>query len=453
MSQDQTLDGTDGFGERDFGEQGAAPAFAEQAGAEAMPVLDYAHIGKRRTIQRVARFMLCVAIFLSGWSLLRVGTINLTLSDILLMFVLVVMLFRTELNTRPFSAMTVFWFVGLALMLGGLLLSTVVNGVVERWLIVAGQYLFAFLLIPMVFMGQDTTLTRRLPVLFVLGITVSQLIGVSASLLFEPADTLALMGDGFLTGNGRVGAMTGEPNPNGAMIAYALPMLFYCIQKRTIPLGIGLICGAMLVWGLLASGSFTGFAASIIATSVFLLVSGFGLFLRFALVAVVGAGLFFASGLPLPAAFENRVAGAISTGDLNQAGTFTDRSKLIDEAWQRADDNAIIGLGVDQYRVESFYGAPVHELHLLIWNEGGAIAFIGLLMLLLILIGGALSAVTRSKMEGAMILAVVAVFMVYSFSIPHMYSRQWILPVLLAMSTYFALQPVHLRSPQMWYRS
>ncbi|GMN04237.1 O-antigen ligase family protein [Erythrobacter sp. MTPC3] len=436
-----------------FDEHGAAPAYDEQAGAQAMPVLDYANIGKRGTIQRIARFMLCASIFLAGWSLLRVGPINLTLSDVLLMFVLVVMLFRTQLNTRPFSAMTVFWFIGLALMLGGLLLSTVVNGVVERWVIVAGQYLFAFLLIPMILMGQETTLTRRLPALFVLGITVSQLIGVSASLLFEPADTLALMGKGFLTGNGRVGAMTGEPNSNGAMIAYALPMLFYCIQKRTIPLGIGLICGAMLVWGLLASGSFTGFAASVIAVSVFLVVSGLGLFLRFAVVAVVGAGLFVASGLPLPETFEDRVAGAISTGDLSQAGTFTDRSKLIEEAWQKADDHVFIGQGVDQYRVESFYGAPVHELHLLIWNEGGAIAFVGLLMLLLILIGGALSAITKSRMEGAMILAVVAVFMVYSFSIPHMYSRQWILPVLLAISTFFALQPAHLKAPKMWYRS
>ena len=247
--------------------------------------------------------------------------------------------------------------------------------------------------------------------------------------------------------------MTGEPNPNGAMIAYALPMLFYCIQKRSIPLGIGLVCGAMLLWGLLASGSFTGFAASVIATSVFLMVSGIRLFVRFALVALVGAGLFVASGLPLPEAFEERVAGAISTGDLSQAGTYTDRSKLIEEAWQKADDNVFIGLGVDRYRAVSYYGAPVHELHLLIWNEGGAIAFVGLLMLLLLLIAGALSAVSRSRQEGAMILAVVAVFMVYSFSIPHMYSRQWILPVLLAMSTYFALRPLHLRTDQVWQRT
>ncbi|MEM6909037.1 MAG: hypothetical protein AAF494_10195 [Pseudomonadota bacterium] len=413
------------------------------------------HIGPTSVSQqsRLFRFVLCLAVFLCGWSIWRVGNVNLTVSDIAISLVVVSMLFRGELNTKPFGSLTVFWLLGLALMLGGLLLSTMVNGEMFRWLIVAAQYLFAFLLLPMVLMGQQISLTRQFPALFVLGITVSQMIGISASLLFDYNDTIGLMGDGFLTGNGRVGAMTGEPNPNGAMVAFALPMLLYCIRKQTITVGIGLLCGFILIWGLLSSGSFTGFASSVVATSVFLIISGLGLFLRFALVGVVGGLLFLAAGAPLPEAFEERVAGALATGDLNEAGTFTDRAGLISEAWQMADDNAVIGLGVDQYRIVSPHGAPVHELHLLIWNEGGAIAFVGLLTILLILVAGGLSALARSREEGAMILAVVAVFMVYTFSIPHMYSRMWIMPVLLAMSTFFAVQPSFNSVFRPWQRS
>ncbi|MEL7197054.1 MAG: O-antigen ligase family protein [Pseudomonadota bacterium] len=436
MPTDQTYHQNDGGGEA-LDHQYEADDFAPD------PVYGVNHVGHLNagSQTRLTRFVLFIAVFLCGWSVLRVGDINLTLSDIGITFVLCSMLFRGELNTRPFGSMSVFWMSGLAIMLAGLLLSTIANGEMSRWLIVAAQYLFAFLMVPMVLMGQQVTTTRRLPAVFVLGIVVSQMIGVSASLLFEPSDTLDLMGDGFLTGNGRVGAMTGEPNPNGAMVAFAFPMLLYCLRNRTIPTGVGLICALILAWGLLASGSFTGFAAAVIATGVYLVFSGFNQFAKFVMAGVVGLFLFVASGAPLPEAFENRVAGALTTGDLNEAGTFSDRADLIAEAWQMADDNVLVGLGVDQYRVVSPHGAPVHELHLLIWNEGGFLGFVGLLMLLIMLVVGAISALSKSRPEGAMILAVVAVFMVYTFSIPHMYSRQWIMPVLLAMSTFFAIHP------------
>ena len=57
---------------------------------------------------------------------------------------------------------------------------------------------------------------------------------------------------------------------------------------------------------------------------------------------------------------------------------------------------------------------------------------------LLTMIAAAFAAIARNRLAGAMILAVVVVFNVYTVSIPHMYSRAWILPVLLALSTCFA---------------
>src|SRR3546814_14522839 len=84
-----------------------------------------------------------------------------------------------------------------------------------------------------------------------------------------------------------------------------------------------------------------------------------------------------ASGAPLPKAFQERVGNAVESGDINQAGTFLNRSQLMEEAWGFAEDYTVIGMGVDRYRELSAYDNPVHNLFLLIWNEGGAIAFCG----------------------------------------------------------------------------
>lgn len=392
---------------------------------------------------RFNRTLLLIAVLLCGWAVLRIGQINLTLSDVLLSFVLIVMLSRGDINRQPFGNLTAFWLIGLGLMLLGLLIGTLANGGVDRWLIVGAQYLFAFILLPMLLSGQQVSLTRILPSVFVLGIAVSELIGITAMWLFENADTKEWLGDGFLTGNGRLGAMTGEPNPNGAMIAFALPMLLFSLRERIMPLGIGIVCGVLLVWGLLASGSFTGFVAAIIALTAYFSISGLKALMRGAIMGIVTLGLFVASGLPLPSSFENRVAEALFSGNLDQAGTYTGRSMLIEEAWAMADNNMLIGLGVDRFREVSNYGAPVHELHLLIWNEGGVVAFAGLVIVLLTMAAAGIVAVSRYRPEGAMILAVIVVFNVYTVSIPHMYSRLWILPVLLALATVFARRPMH----------
>lgn len=394
------------------------------------------------------RSTLMIAIFFCGWAILRVGEINLTLTDLLLIAVMAAMLVRGQIDIRPFGNLTVFWLLGLGLMLFGLLIGSLINGSVDRWLIVGGQYLFSFLAIPMILMGQQVSLTRSLPALFVIGIAISQLIGISASLMLDLNVVVDALGNGFLTGNGRVGAMTGEPNSNGAMIAFSLPMLLYSVRRGVMPPGIALLCGILLVWGTLASGSFTGFVAALMALGLYLAISGFGWFVRASLVGAIALALFLTSGIPLPVVFEERVVGALTTGDLNQAGTFTGRSELIQEAWQMADDSMVVGLGVDQFRVVSTHGAPVHELHLLIWNEGGVLAFAGLAMLLLTMGAAAMIAISRSRPEGAMILAVVVVFNVYTFSIPHMYSREWILPVLLAMSAFFARRPTFYQTPE-----
>lgn len=389
---------------------------------------------------RILRILLLIGTFLSGWNLLRVGSMNVTVSDIALMLCLAIVATRGRLNLLPFGPLTPYWVGALTMMLGGLFVSSVINGDPLRWVNVAIQYTMAYLLIPILLMGQERRLTQMLPVFFVLGTTLSEAIGIASTFFFTMHDTVGLLGDGFITGNQRLGAMAGQPNPNGAVIAFSLPMLIYSLVKGSMPKLVGLVCGFTLLWGLMLSASFTGFFASMTAIVVTLALIGLRHVMRLGLVLVLAAGLFFASGAPLPKAFQERVGGAVETGDISQAGTFLNRSELITEAWGFAEDTAVIGMGVDRYRELSHYDNPVHNLYLLIWNEGGAVAFIGLIGLLAMLCLFAIGGLRRSREEGGMTCAIVIVFLIYTASYPHMYSRMWVVPIFIALGVIYGRQ-------------
>lgn len=393
--------------------------------------------GTSESRDRILRILLLIGTFLSGWNLLRVGSMNVTVSDIALMLCLAIVATRGRLNLLPFGPLTPYWVGALTMMLGGLFVSSVINGDPLRWANVAIQYTMAYLLIPILLMGQERRLTQMLPVFFVLGTTLSEAIGIASTFFFTMHDTVGLLGDGFITGNQRLGAMAGQPNPNGAVIAFSLPMLIYSLVKGSMPKLVGLVCGFTLLWGLMLSASFTGFFASMTAIVVTLALIGLRHVMRLGLVLVLAAGLFFASGAPLPKAFQERVGGAVETGDISQAGTFLNRSELITEAWGFAEDTAVIGMGVDRYRELSHYDNPVHNLYLLIWNEGGAVAFIGLIGLLAMLCVFAIGGLRCSREEGGMTCAIVIVFLIYTASYPHMYSRMWVVPIFIALGVIY----------------
>ena len=100
-------------------------------------------------------------------------------------------------------------------------------------------------------------------------------------------------------------------------------------------------------------------------------------------------------------------------------------------------DTMLLGLGVDQYRVISASGAPVHNMYLLLWTEGGLVTLLGWLMLLAILIAAATQAFRRDRMTAALALSVITVLVVSSNASPHMYARMWMVPVMVAMAFVF----------------
>lgn len=383
---------------------------------------------------RIAHYSLLTAIFFSGWNILRVGSINLTFSDIALLVCLIIIAVRGRMTTMPFGSLTPFWLMGLVMMLGGLFVGSVVNGDPLRWINIALQYSVSLLLIPMVLMQQDERTRSLAPLLFVLGTVLSQIIGIGTTLLFTPVQTTPWMGNDFYTGNMRLGSMAGEPNSNGAAVAFAFPMLIYVIRKRQIPWIVSLACLVLLGWGLLLTASFSGFAATLLTVLICLLMlGGFAYAFRLGLVGGIAVALFLASGAPLPQAFQQRVGTALESGDISKAGTFMGRSQLIEEAWTFTEYHSVIGMGVDRYRQLSAHDNPVHNLYLLIWNEGGIVAFAGLIMLLTLLVllatGG-----PRDRERKAPAVAVLLVFLMYTTSYPHMYSRMWIMPVMVMLA-------------------
>lgn len=384
-----------------------------------------------------ARLLLFLSVLAGGWHVLRPGTLNITISDIALVGCFGIMVATGRLSGAPFGGITSLWFLAVAMLLGGLFMSTAVNGDLSRWLVVGAQYSFSLCLIPMLLNSYPVEQTSRLPLIYCIGTLLSEMIGILAINLFSYGQTSALLGTKFITGSERLGALAGEANWNGAVIAFSAPMLIYSLHKRLIGWIPALVCGGILAWGLLLSASFTGFSATLLSTSVTLVLVGWRQMVRLALVLGLAGALFVASGAPLPATFEKRVAGAITSGDLNQAGTFAGRAELIKEAWTMAEDTTLVGLGVDRFREESLHGAPVHQLYLLIWTEGGFVAFLGLLSLLGVLALLTFNAVRIDRAAGAMAAGVLVVFLVYTNTSAHMYARLWLMPVMVALSTVY----------------
>ena len=152
--------------------------------------------------------------------------------------------------------------------------------------------------------------------------------------------------------------------------------------------------------------------------------------------AVCGAAVLAWSGGQLPAVFETRVLDAVNSGHLDEAGTFSARWALIQEAWAMIDQSLLYGLGADQFRIVSSRGMPVHNVYLLLWVEGGLPALCGWLGMLAT---ATLSAfyvyrATPYRLIGGLGLAVALVFGFVGMSNAHMYGRYWAIPLELALA-------------------
>ena len=376
----------------------------------------------------------CIAVFFAPFHVLRVEVFYFTLSD---GFMCLSLLLRLRLATLPrdfLGVATGGWFLGLLVLMAALLVGSLVQGDPMRGIIVVGQYLFAFLVLPLVIVNRPYRESALLVKVFVGAIFVICAFGI---FLYLSGAAKGTSNAAFITGNGRMASFVETPNTAASLIAMTFPLLFYLSLAQRLASLVVVALFAVLGFGLLLTGSNTGMFAATAAVGIFVvarastrLILTVGVVLAAVTIAVTTWGTDI-----LPPVFQQRVLGALQSGDLNEAGTFTGRYDLIKEAFEIVDGTMLLGLGADQYRIVSEDGAPVHNVYLLLWAEGGLPALAGFVLVLISGLFLAWSA--RGSPEGRLVMTTgmttLLVFAALVNATPHVYARHWVTPVFLAL--------------------
>jgi hypothetical protein len=371
-----------------------------------------------------------LAIFFSVFPSLRPPNLFFTLSDLIFCLSATMLLLSGRLRFAPMGPLTVPWMCAFALFGGGMIVSSLLGAEPERVLIVVGQYAFAYILLAYIIVRTDETIIDAFIKAFVLGTVCVNAYGLV--MFFTGADDQFQ----FVTGSGRLASFMSNPNANANIIGLTLPFVLYLWFSRKWRLAYVLSSLAILAYSLVATSSVGGLLWSLTGVAVFIA-------LTMNWRVLVGLLVCLAVAIPLlanygesvlPQAFQTRVLGAAESGDMEQAGTFSYRMRLIHQALDVVGDQLLVGLGADQYRVHNGSGVPVHDVYLLLWAEGGLPALIGWLMLPQIIALCALWVFGRpgGRLIAATVLAVVLVFLLAATGNAHMYGRFWVVPLHLA---------------------
>jgi hypothetical protein len=382
------------------------------------------------------RWTVVAAVFLALFPAWRHPALFFTASDLLFCIGLALML-RRGLPRAPFGGLTPLWYLCFALFMGGLIASSLIRGAPERGLITCAQYIFTWLILPFVLMEPNGQTTVRLIRAFIAAVVFVNLLAMGL-LGIDYQGGVPLISERYVTGSGRLGATLEDPNMNSALIALTCPFILYLWFSGQLRAWLALPALAALMAALVMVASVGGLLASTFGVLVFLVASRSVRALLQTVLGLMVCGTLFLvwSGGELPAVFETRVLGAVSSGHLEEAGTFSDRWTLMQEAWGMIDQSLLYGLGADQFRLVSSHGMPVHNVYLLLWAEGGLPALCGWLGMLA---AAALSGLyvyraTPHRLIGGLGVAVALVFAFIGMSNAHMYGRYWAIPLELALA-------------------
>lgn len=397
--------------------------------------------------ETIIRYALVIGVILTPFMMWRFHpAIQFTFSDGCFLIAAIFALASGRLNLRPLGDLSPWWLLSFCLMLSALGASSLVNGDPLRFAITGSQYAFAYLALPYFLFSGTKGIEIRLAKYFVLSVIAIEAISIVLFYLYgDVTGSLAWINHNFVSGAGRLGSFLGSANRNAALICLTLPFLFYFAKTRLLPQWLCIIGAAILTLALVLTASVTGFIASIAAGIIFVGAS-YGWQAWKPLAGALGLlSLAVAGGLPLPVAFQERVLSAFEEGDIEEAGTYSGRMQLMEEALKFSDDTHVLGIGADQFRSISENGAPVHNIVLLIWTEGGTFALLGWAFAMGILALIAVRAIKFDKPVAALTLSVVLSFFIISNASTHVYARLWVLPVLFAVR--FAVMAIE-RMPQ-----
>ena len=403
--------------------------------AETLPAIVGAPDHGAARLRHAALALVTAGVFFAAYLSFRIGEVLFTLSDGLFCGALLLTIAAGRLSLSPFGGLTGPWLLAFMLMQLALFASSIVHGDPVRWLIVALQYGFAMVVLPMLVIGHGEATTLRMVKALVAGVVAMELLGITVYYSYTGSyERLSAIVPNFISGGRRLGAFLEDGNWNGSVVAMTLPFVFYLRGRGSIGTVAATAATLVLVTALVLAASATALIGSAIALLLYMVVGRVLPSWR-ATVLIVGAvTALMMAGVAVPQAFGKRIAPALASQDIAEAGTFAGRMALNEEAWRIVEHTTILGLGVDQFRVDSPGRAPVHNTYLLLWSEGGLLALIGWLLMLTILFGMALSALRHDRRAGALALAVLSLFLVASTASPHMYARMWLVPVLVAIA-------------------
>lgn len=386
---------------------------------------------------KLERYLLIVGVFLAPMRDFRPTDIAFTFSDLIFCILGVILIIRRRLSIAPLQDVTILWTLAVLLLIGGLFASSILNGSAAGALVVCTQYFFAYAFVPFLILQDDP----KKALLLVKTCVFSLLFIVGCGFIFVAFDYNH--GYQFISGSGRLASFSGNANNLASSISFTLPLLLYLWFSKELSNLASIGIFAAFVVGLILTSSNTGLASSALAIACFLMFAGNfrwmikGTFLVMIAVLAVGTvGYDY-----LPKTFKNRVLEGLESGDVSQAGTYEDRMALIVEATELLDGVLILGIGADQHRkLSAEKEQPVHNQYLLVWIEGGTVALIGwLLILMTIVIVGIRSYQQPVGAHGAaVVLSVIIVFIIVANTTPHLYARGWILPALIAMGVVLA---------------
>ncbi|RVH08034.1 O-antigen ligase domain-containing protein [Sinorhizobium meliloti] len=384
----------------------------------------------------IERAVVYLGVFLAPYATLRFSELFFTFSDFFFCLSLFLLLITGRIKSRPLEQTTSVWIFAFTLLFVGIMLGSLFNGSPQRGLIVMAQYLFAYMILMVILIREDPREAYRLAAIFLVSVVLIDIHGIITfyTVGYVPGD-----GKGVVTGAKRLATVLRNPNLAASINALTLPILLFFWSSGRAKSYLAVPALAIIIVTVVLTSSNSGLFSTALCLSIFIaLISTPRLILRLALgmAIVIGGFALFGSREMLPKTFQTRVLGALSSGDISEAGTFVSRAELMGEALHIISEEriGIVGIGADQFRERSVQDAPVHNLYLLLWVEGGLPALIGWMMFsgAGMLLGLAILKVGGDKRALAAVITPILVFLVIALFNPHMYARYWTIPLFLA---------------------
>lgn len=340
------------------------------------------------------------------------------------------------------------YLVGVAVFVSMMWLSSLVNDVPGRGLVVGGQYLFALTVLLWLCVSARSEDLRNGILAFSFAVALNGILAFMAVTNITIATVVVKAPIDF---GRRSGGFLGNPNALGKEIALCVPLLV-TLWSRSRP------ARRTLFTALFAIGGIAGMLAAASIGAVLTMAAGAaGLVMgieggyrrvRIVLATTLALGLavvVVSSLTEIPQSFQRRILALAVEGNLQEADSYQIRRELLARTLIGIAERPVLGRGSDESRQLNDGMAP-HNTFLAIWAEGGIVALTAFVAAgcsaLLTLVG---SAGPRDSMMRGVALSFSAMYLMTMLTSNHLYNRHLVLPLFLAVGVavhgYFRLHP------------